>query len=98
LSKQGVISRTTHVIAHGQGQSLHIGLNFVDPGHYNGWDGELAGCINDAKAMIGIAAAQGIKSRAELIDGQATREKVLEHLRQASGQLKAGDYFLLTYR
>eukprot|EP00775_Hariotina_reticulata_P008686 gene8686-8867_t len=87
----------THIIAHGQGESLHLGLNFVNPDSYNGWDGELAGCINDAKAMDKIAKTQGIKSRVKLIDGEATRAKVLEHVRQAAGRLQAGDYFLLTY-
>ena len=37
------------------GVSLHIGLNHVDPNAYNGWGGELAGCINDANAMKAIA-------------------------------------------
>ena len=32
-------------------RSIHFGLNHVDPGAYNGWDGELAGCINDARDM-----------------------------------------------
>ena len=29
------------------GMSIHIGLNFVDPGHYGGWDGKLKGCENN---------------------------------------------------
>ena len=31
-----------------KGISLNIGLNSVDPNHYGGWDGQLAGCENDA--------------------------------------------------
>lgn len=34
-----------------KGISLHIGLNRVDPAHYQGWDGKLNGCENDAKSM-----------------------------------------------
>ena len=34
-----------------RGLSLHIGLNYVDPNKYNGWDGQLAGCINDANSL-----------------------------------------------
>ena len=36
-------------------RSLHIGLNFVDPKKYGGWDGMLAGCVNDANAMQEVA-------------------------------------------
>ena len=32
-------------------RSIHIGLNIVDPQQYGGWDGALAGCVNDANAM-----------------------------------------------
>ena len=38
-----------------KGISLNIGLNSVDPNHYGGWDGQLAGCENDANDMAEIA-------------------------------------------
>ena len=38
-----------------RGISLHIGLNSVDPNSYEGWDGRLAGCVNDANSMKQIA-------------------------------------------
>ena len=38
-----------------KGISLNIGLNSVDPKHYGGWDGQLAGCENDANDMADIA-------------------------------------------
>lgn len=28
--------------------SLHLGLNLVDPAHYEGWDGPLSACELDA--------------------------------------------------
>jgi hypothetical protein len=67
-----------------RGVSIHIGLNHVDPNEYqdeNGdpWDGELAGCINDARAMQEIAVAQGYKSTL-LIDDQATSAQVLKSI------------------
>ena len=42
--------------------SLHIGLNRVDPNAYNGWDGALSGCINDAQSMQRIANSLGYVS------------------------------------
>jgi len=39
-----------------KGISLNIGLNSVDPKHYGGWDGQLAGCENDANDMADIGA------------------------------------------
>jgi hypothetical protein len=37
-----------------RGVSLHIGLNRVDPAHYDGWDGTLNACEFDANAMRAI--------------------------------------------
>ena len=37
--------------ANHKGTALHLGLNHVDPDHYQGWDGELAGCQNDARDL-----------------------------------------------
>lgn len=31
--------------------SVHVGLNGVDPAHYNGWSGRLGGCVNDARGL-----------------------------------------------
>jgi len=36
------------------GISLHIGLNYVDPNHYSGWDGKLNAAEYDAKDMFFI--------------------------------------------
>ena len=38
-----------------KGMSLHVGLNRVNPNHYDGWDGELAACEFDAKDMAKLA-------------------------------------------
>jgi hypothetical protein len=40
-------------------RSLHIGMNFVDPTKYGGWDGALSGCVNDANAMHDVAVSRG---------------------------------------
>ncbi len=76
--------------------SLHIGLNYVNPDAYDGWDGELAGCINDANSMKSIADSQGFTS-ATLIDSQATCANVTNKISEICRQLDNGDFFLLTY-
>jgi len=78
------------------GLSLHLGLNAVSPQHYGGWTGDLAACEFDANDMAALAAARGMKPTV-LLTKAATRAKVLAALRKASGTLKAGDYFLLSF-
>lgn len=77
-------------------QSLHIGLNAVDPGSYEGWDGPLAACEFDARDMAAIARSQGMKPTT-LLTKKATRAAVLAGLRGAAKALKKGDFFFLTY-
>lgn len=79
-----------------QGISLHLGLNFVDPDHYGGWDGELKACEFDARDMRGIALERGM-SPTVLLTGQATAANVVAAITAAAKSLKSGDYFLLTY-
>ena len=77
-------------------RSLHIGLNFVDPKKYGGWDGMLAGCVNDANAMQEVAVSRGFEPQM-LLNEQATTEAVRAHLDEAAGQLGENDFFFLTY-
>lgn len=79
-----------------KGMSVHIGLNHVDPAMYGGWDGALAGCINDAHDLALLATAEGYRTTI-LVDRQATAAAVLAAIRTASGRLRAGDAFLLTF-
>ena len=76
--------------------SVHIGLNHVDPGSYGGWDGTLAGCVNDAHDLAVIATAEGFRT-AIFVDRQATAAAVLSAIRAAASRLRAGDVFLLTF-
>ena len=78
------------------GISIHIGLNSVDPARYNGWSGQLSGCINDARDMQTIARAMGY-SPSLMTDSQATAANVVRAIGQAAQQLNAGDILLLTY-
>ena len=79
-----------------KGFSLHIGLNAVDPKHYDGWGGELNGCENDAHVYETIARKAGFEVRS-LMTKQATHDAVLNSLKEYAGQLEKGDLFLLTY-
>lgn len=80
----------------GKGRAILIGLNNVDPNHYDGWDGPLNACEADAQSMSQIAVAQGLKVSL-LLTRKATRANVLNALSTAAKQLGAGDYLLLTY-
>ena len=78
------------------GKSLHIGLNFVDPAAYGGWNGELNGCINDANSMLSIAQSLSYQTTL-LTDAQATSHRVLQELSGAAHQLQSGDIFFVSY-
>jgi hypothetical protein len=78
------------------GRSLHIGLNHVDPNVYNGWNGELFGCINDANSMKAIADSFNYTSLI-LTDSQANSSRVIQEIASAAQALQTGDIFLITY-
>src|ERR1044072_5071905 len=80
-----------------KGISLHIGLNNVDPAHYQGWDGQLTACEFDAHDMEAIAKKQGFGKRTRLLSAQGTAEVVIAAISDAARQLAAGAFFLLTY-
>ncbi|HEV2746273.1 MAG TPA: caspase family protein [Allosphingosinicella sp.] len=79
------------------GYSLHFGLNFVDPAHYDGWDGELRACEFDAHDMEAIAAAQGFAHRKVLLTADATSANLFTEMTGLARQMTAGDMLLLTY-
>ena len=79
-----------------KGLSLHIGLNRVDPGRYGGWDGRLAGCINDANDMQSLAAKLGYATTT-LLDDKATAKAVTAAITGAAAKMSSGDIFLVTY-
>jgi len=80
-----------------KGISIHIGLNHVDPQHYQGWDGALNACIADAKDMRALAKKKGFTGNTLLIDGQATAAAVTAALQDAGKKLSKGDLLFLTY-
>ena len=80
-----------------QGISLHIGLNSVDPAHYQGWSGHLAACEFDAKDMLALAKTQGFTSSPMLLTKAATVAAVKTAMTDAAKKLVSGDIFFLTY-
>lgn len=78
------------------GMSLHLGLNAVDPVHYQGWAGELSACEFDANDMAAIAGIKGFKTKT-LLTKAAKIQPVVAGIAAASKALKAGDIFMLTY-
>ena len=79
-----------------KGYSLHIGLNAVNPNHYNGWDGQLNACEADALSMAEIATGQGFETTI-LLTSQATRATFESCMQQYADKVQEGDIFLLTY-
>ncbi len=83
------------------GISIHIGLNRVDPSHYqdqNGspWDGRLYACEFDANDMQDIASAMGFEATV-ILDEEATSSRIAHEIADAAGKLEQGDILLITY-
>ena len=79
-----------------KGIAVNIGLNHVNPAAYNGWNGELAGCINDARDMNQIATQLGYAATL-MLDAEASASEVTRVIGQAARQLASGDTCLVTY-
>jgi metacaspase-1 len=79
-----------------RGISLHLGLNKVDPDHYDGWDGALNACEFDANDMKAIAESRGFDPTIMLTQ-EATSDAVVAAIENAAGQLGPGDIFFATY-
>ena len=79
-----------------RGQSLHIGVNKVDPAHYNGWEGTLAACEFDAEDMRALAVGKGFEASI-LLTKDATAAAVQAEIAAAADRLAAGDIFFLSY-
>lgn len=79
-----------------QGISIHVGLNEVDPNHYQGWNGKLVACEFDADDMEQLAAENSFQTH-KLLTKDATAEALTSTIEEAGGKLQAGDMLLLTY-
>jgi hypothetical protein len=79
-----------------KGISLHIGLNTVDPNHYDGWSGPLTACEADADDMEALARSKLFTTQ-RLLTKAATRGAVRDALGQLAKELVDGDKLFLTY-
>lgn len=79
-----------------KGMALTIGLNAVDPQHYEGWTGDLVACEADATDMADIAKSKGFAVET-LLTKAGTRKKVIDKVTRAAETLAPGDIFLLSY-
>jgi len=79
-----------------KGISLHIGLNYVDPNHYSGWDGKLTAAEYDANDMYLITKSQGLQPT-KLIRNEATRRAVISAIKNAAITLTTNDLFVISY-
>ncbi len=79
-----------------QGVSIHVGLNRVDPGHYQGWDGKLVACEFDANDMAELAGGKGFATQTLLTEA-ATAQALTSAVEKAAETLQSGDILLLSY-
>lgn len=77
--------------------ALHLGLNVVDPDHYDGWDGKLDACVNDSEFYKGLSTKSEFDKIIVLQNADATSDEVIKHLTSFAGDLEGGDLFFFTY-
>lgn len=77
-------------------RSIHIGLNSVDPDHYDGWDGALMACEFDADDMQKLAKSRRFKPT-KLLTHEATADAVTAAIEKAANDLSEGDFLFVTY-
>jgi hypothetical protein len=79
-----------------RGISLHIGLNTVDPDHYDGWDGTLTACEYDANDMQALAESRGFETNKQLTN-KASADAVTTAIKSAADDLESGDILFISY-
>lgn len=80
----------------GKGYALNIGINRVDPDHYEGWDGVLGGCEADARVMRRLCRDRGFATT-DLLTGAATRAGLIAALEGYAATLGDGDTLVVSY-
>lgn len=79
-----------------QAISIHVGLNEVDPAHYQGWNGKLVACEFDANDMEKLAEGRGFETH-KLLTKKATAKALTEALEDAASKLDNGDILVFSY-
>jgi len=78
-----------------KGESIHVGVNAVDPRHYGVRLDDSTSREKDAKTMEKIAQGEGFQT-SHLFTQAATRGALENAVKGAASRLKTGDFFLLT--
>jgi hypothetical protein len=76
-------------------RALCVGLNSVDPRHYQGWSGPLSACEYDAQDMSRLLSRKGFDV-ATLLTAAATRLSVLGKLQELADISMPGDICVFT--
>lgn len=74
---------------------LCIGLNRVDPAHYDGWNGQLAACEADAASMHALLTRKGFDVHC-LLTQAATRATILGTVEALAMRAVTGDIVVIT--
>jgi len=77
----GIIQNQTAVV---------VGLDFVDPGAYGGWDGKLDKAVSDAVSEVAFLRARGIRDIKLLTNEKATKFSVLRACLEQGAKLSGG--------
>jgi hypothetical protein len=80
-----------------KGISIHIGMEYFDPEHYNGSDGALPTCGKDCIDMKEIAEAQNFDTSTVFLNEEATRDVVSKAISSAAKELVSGDMLFISY-
>ena len=80
-----------------KGHALVIGINRVDPNHYDGWDGALKVCEADANKIAAYLKKQKFSSIAKLLTKEATRANVISALDNLAAKSNTGDLVVVYY-
>ena len=75
--------------------SLHIGINHVSVTAYNGWPGELSGCVNDAITMKALIKPDGFCQM--LFNENATFDNIVKAFTTLAKIVKPEDKTFITF-
>ena len=79
-----------------KGIALAVGVNSIEPKHYDDWSGELDGCRADAGDISDILTTEGFKVT-KLLTNNATRDRTIREIQGVTKTLESDDIFVLYY-
>ena len=77
-------------------RAVVVGMTYVDPAAYGGWDGACVGANRDAAKFAALLRSEGIQV-AELRNETATKAGLIEQMKRACLPMKPADLFVLFY-